>query len=118
MSPRRRASVTKYNHSKKGRATKRRWDTYIKRLVLTHYGKDGKPMCCWRGCRITNLDMLTLDHKNNDGGIKRDKGEQPFGKAIYSWVKNHLFPKEFQTLCWNHQWVKRMNKLRKLHANA
>jgi len=81
-----------------------------KERVLAHYGKNGIPQCCWKSCFITDLDMLTLDHINNDGAVRRRRGE-PKGHELYWWLKRMGFPKGFQTLCWNHQWKKRIQHL-------
>jgi len=84
----------------------------IKEEVLTHYGKGGKLCCCWYGCKVKDLDLLTLDHKNNDGAIARAEKKDGTGFKLYSSVKRNGFPDTFQTLCWNHQWKKQMNKVR------
>jgi len=79
--------------------------------VLTHYGKDGQLRCCWPGCSITDIDVLTLDHVNDDGADLRRKG-QLAGRVFYNWLKLHGYIKGLQTLCWNHQWKKRIEALR------
>lgn len=88
----------------------------LKKEVLTHYGKLGKLMCCWRGCTVCDLDMLSLDHIKDDGAKHRSsKGNRTCfcGKEIYYWVKRNSYPKDFQTLCMNHQYKKQRIKNRK-----
>jgi hypothetical protein len=77
----------------------------IKREVLTHYGRKGALRCCWRGCTITDLDMLTLDHVNNDGAAHRKQIGQ---RTLYRWVRKNNFPDGFQTLCGGHQLKKQI----------
>jgi hypothetical protein len=77
--------------------------------VLTHYGKHGKLQCCWKGCKVVGIDMLTLDHKNDDGA--RHRREIGPGNT-YTSVKKLGFPEGYQTLCWNHQWKKEINRVR------
>jgi hypothetical protein len=71
--------------------------------VLTHYGPKGKLGCCWKGCKVIDIDMLSLDHMNNDGHLHLKNGLKVQGQALYLDVKNRNFPKGFQTLCHNHQ---------------
>jgi hypothetical protein len=70
-------------------------------IVFNHYGQ----ICAWPDCGVTDRDLLTLDHVNNDGAKERIRD-------IYSRVIAHGFPAAFQILCWNHQWKKRMLVLR------
>ena len=67
--------------------------------VLTHYGLCGKLRCCWEGCEVVDVDMLTLDHIANDGAEHRKK----ITGSVYQWVQAQNYPKGFQTLCANHQ---------------
>ena len=78
--------------------------TYARKIrVLTHYGKDGRLMCCWEGCTISDPDMLSLDHVNNDGAQDVRKSA-----TLYRHLIRNGFPEGFQTLCWNHQWKKEL----------
>ena len=91
------------------------WMRRRKILVLTHYGKSGKLQCCWYNCGITDPDMLSLDHVNDNGaehrGHKRSAGS---GGPAYAYIIREGFPKGFQTLCHNHQWKKQIAKLKKM----
>ena len=71
----------------------------LKKKVLTHYGPAGRLNCCWLGCIIDDVDMLTLDHINNDGAAHRKE----IKTKIYSWIVKNNYPDGFQTLCGNHQ---------------
>ena len=121
-------SLFKYNHSNKGFITRKKYNQslkgklnqkrYLRRLkirILTHYGKNRHCLCCWPGCRITDDDMLSIDHIKDNGSQMRKNGEQPKSSGgFYHWLLKNKFPKGFQTLCWNHQWKKRLIMLRKL----
>ena len=88
----------------------------LKLEVLTHYGKRGKLQCCWRGCAVCDIDMLSLDHKDDSGATHRraEAGNRVHfaGKEIYGWAKRNNYPKGFQTLCMNHQYKKQRTKVR------
>lgn len=82
-------------------------------LVFSHYGVDSKAKCCWKGCEIVDIDMLTLDHINDDGAKERRENHHHSG--FYGWLKlkNSNFPSGYQTLCWNHQWKKEILRRRR-----
>lgn len=97
-------------NSPKARAVARKNEQKLKIQILMHYGKNGKLQCCWPNCSITDTDMLTLDHINDDGAEHR----RALGKrSLLYWIRNQGFPKIFQTLCHNHQWKKEMARRRK-----
>ena len=69
-----------------------------------HYG--GYQCAC---CGETEPKFLTIDHINNDGAKhRREIGRG--GDQIYSWLKEHNYPKGFQILCMNCNWGKARNK--------
>jgi hypothetical protein len=76
----------------------------LKVEVLKHYGHLGILQCVWEGCEVDDPDMLTLDHKNNDGAEHR----RTMKGSLYQWVKSHGYPEGFQTLCANHQLKKEL----------
>ena len=83
----------------------------LKKEVLTHYGPEGKLGCCWVGCDVVDIDMLSLDHIADDGAIHRKA--LGLGTRIYQWAKKHEFPRGvLQTLCHNHQWKKELTRRR------
>ena len=43
----------------------------IKTVVLAHYGFRKTLRCRWRGCTIKDIDMLSLDHVENNGAAHR-----------------------------------------------
>lgn len=78
-----------------------------KLIVLAYYGKEGKLQCSWPDCDVTDIDMLTIDHVNNDGNKDYRNG----GK-LYVSLRANGYPEGFQTLCHNHQWKKEMMRRR------
>ncbi len=114
----RRERVSVYRSSEKGkkasRSTANNNREKIKVEVLTHYGKGGKLMCCWSGCKICDLDMLSLDHVKNDGQEHvSETGIRYLGIRLYRWARRNNFPKTLQTLCFNHQHKKEIVRRKK-----
>ena len=112
-----RQSAKKYRQSEKGKLKQRTWHLthgemerksrfarYRKaRLeVLTHYG-NGRCACV--KCGFDDIRALSIDHINNDGAI--DRKRHLGGTNFTFWLKRHGFPKGYQTLCMNCQWIKR-----------
>lgn len=76
----------------------------IKVSVLTHYSPNGNLGCCWEGCIIRDVDMLTLDHVNDDGCKHLNPaGKRYVGGSLYRWARRNNYPEGFQTLCGSHQ---------------
>lgn len=94
---------------------------YLKRienklLVLTRYGKNGQLLCCWPDCPITDVDMLSIDHIENNGAHHRKNmtGDPSYGAGapFYSRLIREEFPEGYQTLCLNHQFKKELMRKR------
>jgi hypothetical protein len=80
---------------------------FIKNEALAHYGKNRKLQCSWESCEIIDVDMLTLDHINDDGAQKRKiKGQEGGGRRLYARLRKAGWPPGYQTLCANHQMKK------------
>lgn len=91
---RRKADWAAYlDHSKK---RLRRRLAERKRQVIDHYGGQ-----C-RRCAEKDIDVLTLDHKKENGGAHRREifGDKKASR-IYAWAIRNGFPKLFQVLCFN-----------------
>ncbi len=84
----------------------------LKIRVLTHYGKNGLLMCCWKNCIVCDIDLLTLDHIENNGSKHREKGYK-FGVNGFRQLEQEGLPKGFQTLCANHQLKKEILRRKK-----
>jgi hypothetical protein len=89
-----------------------KYHTDAKIQVLSHYSPNEILGCSHEGCGVSDLDMLTLDHLNNDGAEHRDTHKISGGSSTYSYIKKNDYPDGYQTLCWNHQWKKQLMHLR------
>ena len=91
----------------------RAYNARIKEEVLTHYGKEKTLTCNWPGCLVSDVDMLTIDHIENNGAQhRREMGRG--GVALYCYLKQNNYPVGYQTLCANHQFKKEMLRKRAL----
>ncbi len=100
------SSDYKKTHREIQRESYLRWTRKYKDDVLKHYG-NGELACV--GCGYSNVDCLTIDHLNNDGYEHR-RAEGITGDKIYRWLRKNNYPKGFQTLCMNCQFIKRKTK--------
>jgi hypothetical protein len=89
-----------------------------KKTVLTHYGPQHLLICSWNGCLVMDIDMLTLDHINNDGCEERRHRHRgaASGAQLYMKLIRENFPEGYQTLCANHQFKKELMRRRSLHV--
>ena len=78
------------------------YDFNIKMAALFIYSNE--KMCCER-CGEENVDLLTLDHINNDGGRHR-KADRI--SNIYYWCSKNNYPPIFRVLCRNCNWLDRL----------
>lgn len=102
-------SVVCDQHLEKLRKNSRQNCVEVKRKVLEHYG-GGK--CVWPGCSITDPDMLTLDHIENNGAEDR-KAKRRLGVILFRHLIKNDYPEGFQVLCGNHQLKKELMRRRK-----
>lgn len=86
-----------------------------KKLVLSHYGKEGTSKCCWDGCEIDDVDMLSIDHVHDNGKEHRKTGCGG-GCELYRRLIRDGYPDGYQTLCLNHQMKKEILRKRKLRT--
>jgi hypothetical protein len=81
--------------------------------VLGHYSPGDNPQCSWPGCEVVDVDMLGIDHINNDGHTQRKlQGSSATGSQMYYRLKREGFPAGFQTLCMNHNTLKEILRRR------
>jgi hypothetical protein len=99
------------DHPDEARAQYKRWHRgqreyrqAIKEEVLTYYGS-GKCACV--KCGESRLACLTLDHINGNGCKERREGKIKRGNHLYFALRKSGYPKGYQTLCMNCQFVKR-----------
>jgi hypothetical protein len=76
------------------------WRIRARQNVLRHYSPDLK---CQR-CGFSDFRALTLDHIDGGGNQHRRKRKI---RQLFMWVKRHNYPKGFQVLCMNCQFIKR-----------
>ena len=81
----------------------REYQNRVKVKVLSYYGR-GKCACV--RCGESRLACLSIDHINAIGTVQRQK--EGFGNSFYRRLVNNNFPKGYQTLCMNCQFVKRV----------
>lgn len=106
--------ITRENFALYNIRRQKKYRKNIKVEVLSKYGKSSRPQCCWRNCKVRDLDMLSLDHIFNDGKIDRNRPDfKGGGHRFYLWVKKLGFPEKYQTLCFNHQFKKELIRRRK-----
>lgn len=72
----------------------------IREKVLTYYG-NGKLACV--KCSFDDTRALSIDHIEG-GGVQHKK---LIGQTIYYWLRARSYPKGYQTLCMNCQFIKR-----------
>jgi hypothetical protein len=86
----------------------RRVETKIK--VLSNYGRHKQLQCSWPDCPIIDIDMLCLDHVNDDGFEQRRSGL--FTNRLYEYLLREGYPEGYQTLCANHNLKKELLRRR------
>ena len=72
--------------------------------ILNHYGNH---CAC---CGETIKQFLSIDHIKGGGNKHRKKIKNKGGKKFYAWLIKNKFPKDYQILCMNCNWGKRMNR--------
>jgi len=75
--------------------------------VLKHYGGD-TPKCAM--CGVEEKDALEIDHINEDGA--KHRREMGGSTKIYRWIVVNAYPKDFQILCRNCNWIKYRARVR------
>ena len=86
------------SYSKKRR--RKHWHK-IRERVLKHYGGENPK---YKNCGFNKIECLDIDHINNDGAKQRKKIKGT--SAFYRWLINNNFPKGYQLLCKNCNWLK------------
>ena len=68
----------------------------LKIEVLSHYGKNGKPICV--RCGFDDIRALSIDHILGDGRKHRTKIGIQRGSQFYRWLRREGYPSRYQTL--------------------
>lgn len=90
-------------HREETLALDKRRNQELRALILLHYS-DGILRCLH--CKTTDIEVLCIDHTNNDGEKHRKTVES--GSKLYCWLKRNDFPEGFQVLCHNCNFKKRL----------
>lgn len=85
-----------------------------KALCIGHYSNSINKCA---ECEISDIDMLTLDHVENDGKVHRNESDTKGGWKFYLWLIKNKYPPGLQVLCWNHN-MKKEIILRRRIINA
>lgn len=75
----------------------------LKLAVMSYYSR-GTPKCTM--CGYTDTRALSIDHVDG-GGREHLRTVVGGDNHFYRWLKHNGFPKGFQVLCMNCQWIKR-----------
>jgi hypothetical protein len=69
----------------------------LKREIFNIYGG-----CICANCKISDIDVLTIDHIQGGGTQHRKKlSGNGLGATFYHWLKRNNYPKGYQVLCFN-----------------
>jgi len=79
--------------------------------TLTFYSPSDSPSCCH--CGETNINVLALDHVENNGSKDTRKGNVLYKHALS--IKDKTL---YQTLCYNCNWKKYLDQLKSKHIDS
>ncbi len=85
---------------------------FNRKLKMNAFNQYGGSVCV--GCGITDPDLLTVDHIENDGASHR-KMDKLAKNNMYRWLVKNNYPEGFQILCWNCNMGK---QIKRAHAKA
>lgn len=97
---------------KQGRNNVNQRKTQQKRkyTCIAHYSNNTNKCC---NCGNGDLEVLCLDHIDNNGNIQRKEimeGKNKGGKGMHKWIVHNNFPAGFQVLCCNCNILKHRQK--------
>lgn len=98
------------NNPNKQRQIRYRANQKLKVAALGAYSQTAQPSCS--RCGIDDLDVLCLDHINDNG--KEDRKITGMGSNFYNWLKQHNYPEGYQVLCRNCNYKKELERRRKI----
>ena len=101
--------IRNYRHKypynpEQARKGRERYNTKIRKDVLTHYG-NGKLACVC--CGYSDIRALSIDHINGGGGKHRKALGLRAGVPFYQWLRLQEYPMGYRTLCMNCQFIAR-----------
>lgn len=84
----------------------------LKVTVLSHYSISKFPQCSnlfgIHKKQFTDIRALSIDHIHGGGG--KHKKIAGSGSRLYYWLKRNNYPKGYQVLCMNCQFIKRVEE--------
>jgi len=103
--------------TKNNKEPQRRYRRRVKLAVFNHYGNND-PKCVV--CNEGNIDMLTIEHINDNGQEERKKTGT--GSNFYTWLKVNGFPNNgYEIKCFSCNLGRRIDKTiqsqKKLYGN-
>ena len=78
---------------------RQRAKNHNQKLVCINHYSNNQNKCC--KCNNSDIDVLCLDHINNDGNIHRKEVLGKNSGKLYHWAIKNNFPPIFQVLCFN-----------------
>ena len=81
-----------------------KYNLSLKLKVLTHYGNS---KCACVICGESRPACLSIDHINGGGNKHKKELGITTSTGFYRWLINNNYPKGYQTLCMNCQYVKK-----------
>lgn len=90
----------------------------LKLEVFTHYG--GKCAICAEN----DIDVLTIDHINQQGSKHRMENKLTTGTKTWKWLKDNAYPQGFRVLCFNcntkeyRKFLRKQKELKMIKENA
>lgn len=93
------------SHKKEENTRNNIWYNFHKVEAFCHYSPPGNPRivkCAY--CGKTDINLLVLDHVNNDGWkLYRKDGSRISGSDFIRWLRSHNYPEDMklQLLCFN-----------------
>ena len=81
------------------------------KIAVVNVLTNGQGTCQW--CGQGDIDVLTIDHINDDGASHRRLHTGKGGSKFYSWIINEDYPSGFQVLCCNCNMKKEVERRRR-----
>lgn len=108
------------SHADQINAHKRKYFYALKIEVIRAYGG-----CCYMSgkdgisCGNNRLDMLTIDHVNQDAAHRRKHDpDHPDRENVYSWLRTQRYPPGFRVACMNHNRLAWIESIAGNHLSA
>lgn len=98
-------------HPGRDRQLKRESLLRMKLAIISSHYSEGAMRC--QNCGEDNVIILTIDHKNGGGAEHRRQIGSQGGSHFYARLRTQGYPEGYQVLCFNCNYLKYYNELRK-----